>query len=161
MQIRDAAPADLRAVAAIYAREVAEGVATFDTEPRTPESWAYLLEPTPGHHLLVAVDDGRVVAWASSSPYRPKNGYRLTRETTVYVSPIAQGRGVGRALYDELLARLAADGMHLALAGVAQPNEASDALHRACGFEPVGVMREVGFKHDRFIDVRWWQRRLS
>lgn len=161
MQIRDAAPADLEAVTAIYAREVAEGVATFDTEPRTPESWAYLLEPTPGHHLLVAEEDGQVVAWASSSPYRPKNGYRLTRETTVYAAPSAQGRGVGRALYDELLARLVADGMHLALAGVAQPNAASDGLHRACGFEPVGVMREVGFKHGRFIDVQWWQKRLG
>ena len=161
MQIRDAAPADLQAVAAIYAREVAESVATFDTEPRTPESWAYLLEPTPGHHLLVAEEDGQAVAWASSSPYRPKNGYRLTRETTVYAAPSAKGRGVGRALYDELLARLVVDGMHLALAGVAQPNAASDGLHRACGFEPVGVMREVGFKHGRFIDVQWWQKRLG
>jgi phosphinothricin acetyltransferase len=161
MEIRDAAPADLEAVAAIYAREVAEGVATFDTEPRTPASWAYLLEPTPGHHLLVADEGGSVVAWASSSPYRPKHGYRLTRETTVYAAPPAQGRGVGRALYDTLLARLSADGMHLALAGVAQPNPASDGLHRACGFEPVGVMREVGYKQDRFIDVRWWQKLLT
>ena len=161
MQIRDAAPADLTAVADIYAREVAEGVATFDTEPRTPDSWAYLLDGILGHHLLVADEDGRVVGWASSSPHRPKHGYRLTRETTVYAAPSAQGRGVGRALYDDLLARLSADGMHLAVAGVAQPNAASDALHRACGFEEVGVMREVGFKHDRFVDVKWWQKPLS
>ena len=161
MQIRDAAPADLEAVTAIYAREATEDVATFDTEPRTSESWAYLLEPTPGHHLLVAEEDGQAVAWASSSPYRPKNGYRLTRETTVYAAPSAKGRGVGRALYDELLARLVADGMHLALAGVAQPNDASDGLHQACGYEPVGVMREVGFKHGRFIDVKWWQKQLA
>ena len=161
MEIRKAAPVDLKAVAAIYAQEVSDGVATFDTEPREPESWAYLLDEYPGHHLLVADDDGSVVAWASSSPYRPKNGYRLTRETTVYAAPSARGRGVGRALYDDLLSRLVSDGMHLALAGVAQPNEASDALHRACGFDPVGVMHEVGFKHDRFIDVKWWQKRLG
>ncbi len=160
MQIRDAAPADLEAVAAIYAREVAEGVATFDTEPRSPDSWACLLEPAPGHHLLVAEDDGAVVGWASAGPYRPRNGYRLTRETTLYLSPDSQGHGVGRALYDELLARLVTDGMHLALAGVAQPNPASDALHHACGYDEVGVMREVGFKHERFIDVKWWQKRL-
>ena len=79
----------------------------------------------------------------------------------MYATPEAQGRGVGRALYDDLLARLSADGMHLAVAGVAQPNLASDGLHRACGFEEVGVMREVGFKQERFIDVKWWQKLLE
>ena len=160
MEIRDASESDLAAVAAIYAHEVATGVATFDTEPRSPETWRPHLAPEPGQHLLVA-DDGEVVGYASSGVYRPKNGYRLTRETTVYMAPRAQGRGVGRRLYDELLGRLVDDGMHLAVAGVAQPNPASEALHRACGFEEVGVMREVGHKHDRFIDVRWWQRLLT
>jgi phosphinothricin acetyltransferase len=161
MEIREAVEADLAAVAAIYAHEVDTGVATFDTEPREAGSWAAYLTGVDGHHLLVAVDDGQVVGYASAGPYRPKNGYRLTRETTIYLSPGATGQGLGRRLYDALLDRLVADGMHLAVAGVAQPNPASEALHRACGFEEVGVMRQVGHKQGRFIDVRWWQRLLG
>ena len=152
---------DLEAVAAVYAHEVETGVATFDTEPREPSSWSTYLRGAEGHHLLVAEESGTVVGYASAGAYRPKNGYRLTRETTIYLSPAAQGRGVGRRLYDDLLARLRDDGMHLAVAGVAQPNAASEALHRACGFEEVGVMREVGHKPGRFIDVRWWQLLLT
>ena len=161
MEIREAVEADLPAVAAIYAHEVETGVATFDTEPRAAESWAAYLRAADGHHLLVGDEGGRVVGWASAGPYRPKNGYRLTRETTIYLSPEARGQGLGRRLYDDLLARLVDDGMHLAVAGIAQPNPTSEALHRACGFEEVGVMREVGHKHGRFIDVRWWQRLLT
>ncbi len=161
MQIRVADRSDLAAVAAIYAHEVETGVATFDTEPRSPDAWATYLAGTDGHHLLLAEYDGEVVGYASAGAYRPKNGYRLTRETTIYLAPRAQGQGVGRRLYGALLDRVIGDGMHLALAGVAQPNAASDALHRACGFVEVGVMREVGHKHGRFIDVRWWQRPLT
>ena len=103
----------------------------------------------------------RVVGWAGSSWFRPKPAYGHTRETTVYVAPGQQGLGVGRQLYDALLALLAdleACGMHVVLAAVALPNAASLALHRAIGFDEVGTMREVGHKHHRWIDVTWLQR---
>lgn len=162
MRIRPATHADLVAVAAVYDHEVASGVATFDLEPRPLASWGERLASTEaGDRLLVAEADGSVFGYASSGPYRPKAGYRRTRETTVYLSPAAQGRGVGRQLYDELLRLLVDDGVHLALAAVALPNPASLALHRACGFEEVGVMREVGRKQDRWIDVLWLQRLLN
>jgi phosphinothricin acetyltransferase len=162
MGIRPATREDLPAVAAVYDHEVASGVATFDLEPRPLAEWEERLASTAaGDHLLVAELDGAVVGYASSGPYRPKAGYRHTRETTVYLSPAAQGRGLGRQLYDDLLRRLVDDGVHLALAAVALPNPASLALHRACGFEEVGVMREVGHKHDRWIDVLWLQRLLG
>ena len=114
-----------------------------------------------GDHFLVADDGGTVIGYATSSPFRPKPAYAHTRETTVYVAPGQQGRGTGRALYDDLLARLAADGIHLVVAAVALPNPGSLALHRACGFEEVGVMREVGRKHGRWIDVAWLQKVLG
>ncbi|MFC6285876.1 GNAT family N-acetyltransferase [Nocardioides sp. GCM10027113] len=167
MLIRPALADDLARVAAVYDREVSSGTATFDLEPRPLAAWEErLASSAPGDHLLVAVDgdggpDGALAGYATSSPFRPKAGYRFTRETTIYLAPHAQGRGLGRRLYDELLARLAADGMHLALAAVALPNPASLALHRACGFEEVGVMREVGHKHDRWLDVMWLQKRLD
>ena len=159
MQIRRATAADLPAVAGIYAREAREGHATFDLEPRPSHVWEEKL--ASDDHFLVAEHEGTVVGYATSSPFRPKPAYGHTRETTVYVAPGHQGLGVGRELYDALLALLADDGVHLVVAAVALPNDASIALHRACGFEEVGTMREVGRKHDKWIDVTWLQKVLD
>jgi L-amino acid N-acyltransferase YncA len=158
MLIRPAGPDDLAAVTAIYNLEVDEGVATFDTDYRPLAYWEGHLES--GEPLFVAVDDAGVQGYASGSPFRPKLGYRFTRETSIYLAPAGQGRGVGRELYAALLAELETRGMHLVLAAIALPNPASLALHRACGFDEVGTMREVGHKHDRWIDVTWLQKRL-
>lgn len=161
IEIRSATEADLDAVAAIYAAEVAGGTATFDTAPPPRSRWeAKLASGHPGDQFLVATSGGEVVGFAYSGPYRERGAYAHTRETTVYLAPAAAGRGVGRALYDELLSRLTAAGVHAVLACVALPNDASEGLHRACGYERVGVMREVGRKFDRWIDIAWWQRRL-
>jgi L-amino acid N-acyltransferase YncA len=158
VSVRVATELDLAAVAAIYGREVREGVATFDEAPPTPDTWlAKLRSIDPGDHFLVAEAEGSVVGYAYSTAYRTRTAYRHTRETTVYVSPDAVGQGVGRALYDDLLARLRADGMRTALAAIALPNPASQALHEQAGFEHLGTMREVGFKFGRWIDVGWWQ----
>ena len=159
MQIRPARAADLPAVAAIYAREAREGHATFDHEPRPLDVWEEKL--ADDDHFLVAEHDGAVVGYATSSRFRPKPAYLHTRESTVYVAPGHQGLGTGRALYDALLALLVDDGVHLVVAAVALPNPASLALHAACGFEEVGTMREVGRKHDRWIDVTWLQKVLA
>lgn len=162
MDIRRARPADLPAVAAIYGREAREGHATFDVEPRPMSTWESLLAADgPGEHFLVAVEGGTVFGYATSTPYRPKPAYLHTRESTVYVAPAGQGRGTGRAMYDDLVPLLAADGVRTVVAGVALPNPASLALHRACGFEVVGTMRQVGRKFDRWIDLTWLQRILD
>jgi L-amino acid N-acyltransferase YncA len=158
MLIRHAAADDLAAITEIYNHEVDEGVATFDTQHRPITAWATHL--ADGEPLLVAVDDAGVHGYASAFHYRPKAGYRFTREVSIYVAPAGQGQGLGRRLYAALLAELATRGMHLVLAAVALPNPASIALHRACGFEEIGTMHEVGHKHGRWIDVTWWQRKL-
>ena len=162
MQIRSATQADLLSLSQIYAREALEGHATFDLEPRPMELWREKLAADgPGEHFLVAEHHGSVIGYASSAPYRPKPAYLHTRETGVYVAPGHQGLGTGRALYDALLALLATDGVHLVVAGVALPNPASLALHRACGFEEVGTMRGAGRKFDRWIDLTWLQKVLD
>ena len=160
MRIREAVRADLPVVAGIYEREAREGHATFDVEGRPMDLWQQRLAAA-GDHFLVAEETGVVLGWASSAAFRPKPAYVHTRETTVYVAPEAQGRGIGRALYDDLLARLDDDGVRVVVAGVALPNPASLALHAACGFEEVGVMRQVGRKFDRWIDLAWLQKVLD
>jgi L-amino acid N-acyltransferase YncA len=156
--IRPATPADLPGAAAIYDEQVATGISTFDLEPPPASYWQHHLESTePGDHFLVADDDGDVVGFAYSSAYRPRPAYRLTRETSVYLSERARGQGLGRRMYDDLLGRCRADGIHVVLALVAQPNPASDALHAACGFERLGTMREVGWKFGRWLDTAWYQ----
>lgn len=162
MDIRRALPPDLPAVAEIYGREALEGHATFDLEPRPLSLWQERLAAgRTGEHFLVAEHEGAVIGYATSTPYRPKPAYLHTRESTVYVAPGHQGLGTGRALYDALLPLLVTDDVHLLVAAVALPNPASLALHRACGFEEVGTMRQAGRKFDRWIDLTWLQKVLA
>jgi L-amino acid N-acyltransferase YncA len=155
--IRPATAADATGAAAIYDEQVRTGISTFDLEPPPLSYWQHRLASTePGDHFLVA-DDGDIVGFAYSSAYRPRPGYRLTRETSVYLAERARGCGLGRRLYDDLLARVRADGIHVVLALVALPNPGSVALHEACGFEHLGTMREVGRKFDRWLDTAWFQ----
>jgi L-amino acid N-acyltransferase YncA len=159
VSVRTATAADLPAIVEIYNDAVLHSVATFDVEPQPPELFADRVASTrPGDHVLVAEQGGRVVGMAYAASYRPRPAYDGTRETSIYLAPGARGRGLGRVLYDELLARVDADGMHVCLAVIAQPNAASEALHVALGFERVGTLREVGRKFDRWVDTTWWQR---
>ena len=157
--LRTATAADLPALADIYNDAVLHSVATFDVEPQPPGLFADRVASTrPGDHVVVADVGGRVVGMAYAATYRPRPAYDRTRETSVYLAPDARGRGIGRVLYDELLRRVDADGIHVCLAVIAQPNVASEALHAAVGFERVGTLREVGRKFDRWVDTAWWQR---
>jgi phosphinothricin acetyltransferase len=160
--VRPAIEHDLSDIAAIYAHEIANSVATFDLEPPSAEYWLQKLAGKhPGDHLLVAVDtDQDVVGYAYSWSYRPRPAYDLTRETSIYLDPSVRGRGVGRLLYPALLDAMARSGVHTAVALVALPNPGSIRLHELCGFERVGTMREVGYKFDQWVDVAWYQRML-
>jgi L-amino acid N-acyltransferase YncA len=159
--VRPATAGDLPGAAAIYDEQVRTGISTFDLEPPPVSYWQRHLESTEaGDHFLVADHDGDVVGFAYSSAYRPRPAYRLTRETSVYLAEPARGQGLGRRLYDDLLARCRGDGIHVVLALVALPNPGSFALHEACGFEHLGTMREVGRKFDRWVDTAWYQRTL-
>jgi phosphinothricin acetyltransferase len=156
--VRPASAADLAGAAAIYDEHVHTGISTFDLEPPPVSYWEHHLASTePGDHFLVADDASEVVGFAYSSAYRPRPGYRLTREVSVYLSERARGQGLGRRLYDDLIDRVRADRIHVVLALVAVPNPASVALHEACGFEHLGTMREVGRKFDRWLDTAWYQ----
>jgi len=159
MVIRHADSArDAEAIANIYAPFVADTVISFEDMAPAPAEMADRIERLATTHAwLVAEDAGEILGYAYACPHRERAAYRWTTEVTVYVDPRHQRRGVGRRLYGALLARLADQGYRVALAVIALPNDASVGLHEACGFELVGVYRDIGFKFGSWWDVGWWQ----
>jgi L-amino acid N-acyltransferase YncA len=162
MLIRQAeAERDGAACAVIYAPYVAETAISFEEEPPGAAELSRRIEATSAHFpWLVAEDGGAVTGYAYASAHRERAAYRWTAEVAVYVDRRHRRRGAGRALYGALLERLGDQGIHVACAGITLPNDASVALHEACGFEPVGVFRRVGWKLGAWHDVGWWQREL-
>ncbi len=154
---------DAEAIRAVYNHYVETSTATFDLRGRSgDEQRAWLTERSGAHAVLVAVDrTGALVGFASLSPWRDRPGYRTSVEDSVYVAPDAQGRGVGRLLLTDLLGVGAEHGFHAVLARIVGGHEASIALHAGCGFEVVGVEREVGRKFGRWQDVVVMQRLLA
>jgi L-amino acid N-acyltransferase YncA len=159
--IRDATIDDAAACAAIYAPYVTDTAITFEYEPPSPEEMARRMAVASSSHAWVVHEDaGRVTGYAYAGPYKDRAAYRWTCEVSVYTERGRRRTGAGRALYAGLFERLVARGYHLALAGVTLPNEASEGLHRAMGFELVGVHAEIGWKLDRWHDVARMQKRL-
>jgi L-amino acid N-acyltransferase YncA len=147
-------------IRAIYNRAIETSTATFEMSPK---SLSDQLEWITGHSgaypALVALDsDGQVVGFGSLSPYRPRPAYSTTVENSVYVHEDVRGIGVGRSILDELVRLAQAHGFHAMIARIAAGNDASVALHSACGFEVIGVEREVGRKFGRWLDVTCMQR---
>lgn len=155
---------DLPELVRIYNHYVTHGTATFDTRPATVEgraAWFATFDGTGPHRLFVATLGGRVRGCAYSSPYRSHPAFRETVEVGVYVDPDARATGVGSALYRTLIATLRSQPVHVALAGIALPNDASVALHRKFGFREVGVFDEYATKNGAYISSVWMQLRLS
>ena len=171
MRLRLVQLQDAEAVRAIYNFEVANGTNTFDLVIRSPADQREWIDRHRGAHpAIVAVEDapgpgagghaGAVLGFAVVSPYRNRAAYATTVEDSVYVHQDNRGRGIGRLLLDELLVLAAGHGFHAVIARISSENEPSVKLHRACGFELVGVEREVGRKHGRWLDVVELQRML-
>jgi L-amino acid N-acyltransferase YncA len=163
-RVRPALPVDLAAVAGIFAHYVTTSVATFEETPPGVTQWRQRLDDLAerGLPFLVADIDGTVAGYALASPWRPKPAYRHTVEDTVYLAPEHTGRGLGGLLLRALLAECARAGVHQVLAVIADTGEpASAALHRSCGFTDAGRLREVGYKHGRWVDTLLLQRVLA
>jgi phosphinothricin acetyltransferase len=145
----------------MYNVEVLGSTATFDLVPRTPEEQlAWMSEHRGPHPAIVAVDDDSVLGFGSLSAFRNRPAYATTVEDSVYVDAAGRGAGVGRALLEELMALANQHGFHAVIARIGGGNEASIRLHLACGFEMVGVERQVGRKFNRWLDVSVLQRLL-
>ncbi|MEV4423028.1 N-acetyltransferase family protein [Patulibacter sp. NPDC049589] len=159
-RVRDATTADAAACAAVYAPYVRDTAITFETTPPTAEEMAGRIAAALATHawLVAEDDDGRVLGYAYGGRFAARPAYRWACEVSVYLEVGRRRTGAGRALYAALLERLAARGFRTVLAGMTVPNDASAGLHRAMGFEPAGLYRQVGWKHGAWHDVQWLQR---
>lgn len=156
--IRPARPGDGAALAAIYNPCIRDTTITFEEEPVTAEEMAArIAKVTADHPWLVLEEGGAVLGYAYASIWRTRAAYRFSTETTIYLAPEAQGRGIGSRLYQALLDELRDRGFHSALGCLALPNEASVRLHERLGFRKAGHMREAGRKFDRWVDVGFWE----
>ncbi len=162
MIVRPAHASDAASVTAIYAPFVLNSAVSLEeVAPSAAEMAERIAAGGALHPWLVAEEGDEVVGYASASRFRPRPGYRFTVETSVYVAPAAQGRGVARALYGRLFELLIRQGFTEAIAAITLPNEASVRLHEAFGFQRAGVYRRVGRKLGRWWDVGLWQRSLA
>jgi L-amino acid N-acyltransferase YncA len=161
--VRPADPArDAAVCAAIYAPYVRESVVSFEEAvPTAEELAARIARIAATHPWLVSERDGQVAGFAYGAPHRDRAAYRWAADVSVYVDPGHHRRGIGRELYEALLARLRVQRIQVACAGITLPNAGSVGLHESLGFEPVGIYRGIGWKAGAWRDVGWWQLQLS
>ena len=163
--VRDARDSDAPAMTLIYNALVDSTTIEWRDEPHTVDerlAWQQS-QQAAGRPVLVAVDEGVVVGWASYGDFRDAErwpGYRFTVEHSIHVDQGHWGHGVGRALIDELCARAKATGMHVMVAGIDAANVASIDFHERLGFITTGHLAEIGWKHDRWLDLVLMQKIL-
>jgi L-amino acid N-acyltransferase YncA len=164
MIVRPATEADAEALAAIYGDAVLHGFGTFEEDPPSAAEMDARRRTIADQGLpyLVAEVDGEVLGFAYAGPFRPRAAYRYTLEDSVYVSPDAKGKGVGRAVLAAVIEACEALGIRQLMAVIGDTgNAGSVGLHRALGFEQTGVGRSVGFKHGRWVDIVHMQKALN
>jgi L-amino acid N-acyltransferase len=157
LKIRPARESDAAAIRDIYNDAIAKTTATFDTVPKTLSDRKKWLKAHAGYPVLIAEHDGEVLGWASLSKWSDRCAYAGTAENSVYVAEAARGKGVGKALLAALMKAGKKAKLHTVVARISDGNEASVRLHAAFGFERVGVVREVGRKFGRLLDVHMMQ----
>ncbi len=160
--IRLANKNDAGQIQAIYGPIVSQTATSFEMEPPTVVEIRKRITATlPVLPWLVCDRKGEVMGYVYAHLFRTRPAYQWSVETSVYVHPELRRSGIGRALYTSLLKILALQGYYNALAAITLPNLASQRLHEALGFKPVGVYHEVGFKLGAWHDVGWWQLNLQ
>ncbi len=152
--IRNATAKDSRQIVAIYNRYINESTATFEIEPITEEDMSARITEISSHHpFLVYEICGQVEGYCYAHPWKEREAYRHTLETTIYIAPEQRGKGIGRMLMRELIARCTAAGVKALIACITAENTPSAAMHRKIGFKKVSHFEKVGRKFDRWLDV--------
>jgi len=158
IKIRKAQKSDLQTITEIYNMAIDNTTATFDTEHKTmAEQRDWFSRHGDRYPILVTETDGRVVGWASLSQWSDRCAYSETAEISIYIMENFQGKGFGGGLMDAIIAAGKEAGLHTLIARIAEGNPASIRLHESAGFKSVGVMRQVGRKFGRLLDVSIYQ----
>jgi len=156
MLVRPAVPQDLLAIQSIYAHHVLHGLASFEEEAPPVEGIRRRYEEVTSHGLpyLVAAGNGEVLGYGYCTLYRTRSAYRYTLEDSIYVKQGSQGKGIGKALLAELIARCSALNYRQLIAVIGDSaNLASIAVHASLGFVRAGNLRSTGYKFDRWVDT--------
>jgi len=166
LSIRPATPADIPAIAAIYADAVCHGTASWELDPPDEAEMLRRHEAilAGGYPYLVAQRDGLLLGYAYASAYRPRPAYRSTVENSIYIAPEAQGAGLGSALLAALIEACTAKGFRQMIAVIGDGTGASVGsrrLHERAGFRLIGIAENVGFKHGRWLDQMLMQMDLG
>lgn len=152
--VRKATLDDLTAITEIYNQAILRTTATFDTEPKSLEEQKVWFESHgPKYPVLVAEEDGVVTGWASLSKWSDRCAYSDTAEISLYIAEKERGKGIGRKLLEAIIQEGEKSGIHSIIARIAEGNEVSIHLHQLVGFEHIGIMKEVGRKFGRLLDV--------
>jgi phosphinothricin acetyltransferase len=164
VSLRPATLEDLPSITEIHNYYIINTHITFDVRPYRPEervAWFHDHSDGKRYRLLVACDtQGGIVGYACTGRHRAKDAYDTTVESSIGCRPEEVGRGVGTMLYSALFEAIADQDIHRIVAGIAQPNPTSNALHERFGFKEIGIYTEVGRKFDKYWDVRWMERPL-
>lgn len=162
MLVRAAEDRDFQAIAEIVNHYIVSTAIHFAYEPDSVEalrgSWAKHRARYP---TLVAEENGTIAGFAKAGTFRERDAYGWICECGVYLRPETIGRGAGASLYTRLLEILRVQGYHVAMAGIALPNDASVRMHERLGFVKVGHVARAGWKFDRWHDLGLWQKDLA
>lgn len=154
--IRPSQDSDIPAITAIYAHHVRHGTGTFEVDPPSAADMASRRDDvrSKGLPYLVAVEGPEVLGFAYCNWFKPRPAYRFSAENSIYLAPLAHGKGLGRALLSELAARAEQAGVRKLIAVIGDSaNSGSIGVHRSVGFRHVGTLESCGWKFDRWLDV--------
>jgi len=153
---------DAEGALAVYAPYVLNTAITFEYEVPTLEEYSKRIESyTAEFPWLVCEQGNSIVGYAYAGKHRARSAYQWSPESTIYLSEHVHGKGIARALYEALFAILTLQGYYNVYAGVLVPNEKSEGMHRALGFEEIGTFKKVGYKHGKWHDTKWFQLHLA
>jgi phosphinothricin acetyltransferase len=158
MNIRFATESDQQAIMDIYNDAVQNTTATFDTEPRSLQNqMEWFRKHKKNHPVFVAEENNNVLGWASLSPWSDRCAYDTTVEVSVYIHKDSRGRGIGSKLLEVVTKEGRKVNNHTVISRITQGNEVSIHIHEKLGYHHIGVMKEVGFKFGKFLDVHMMQ----
>jgi phosphinothricin acetyltransferase len=157
--IREASESDLTALLSIYNEIILKTTAVYDYEPHTTDmrkQW-FETKKQQGFPVFVAEEEGKILGFSSIGPFRAWAAYKFSVENSVYVAAEARGKGIGKLLIPPLIGAAKKLGLHTIISGIDATNEASLRLHKSFGFEEVAHFKQVGWKFDRWLDLKFLQ----